>query len=153
MRALILLTGIASLCVMSNSAAQVVYKWIDADNVTHFSAQPPNGTDVERTTVKIRHTNRQALADRSKAAAAQNAAVTTRKQHEAEQAAENKTRAEKDRLIRADNCAKARTRLLTYNSARRLYRPLENGERKYLSDEELDNERAKAQKLVTDWCD
>ncbi len=88
MRALILLTGIASLCVMSNSAAQVVYKWIDADNVTHFSAQPPNGTDVERTTVKIRHTNRQALADRSKAAAAQNAAVTTRKQHEAEQAAQ-----------------------------------------------------------------
>ncbi|MAF82744.1 MAG: DUF4124 domain-containing protein [Gammaproteobacteria bacterium] len=153
MRAIILLTGIVSLCVMSNSAAQVIYKWIDADDVTHFSAQPPSGVDVERTSIKIRQTNRQALADRTKATSERNAAVATRKQHEAEQAAEDKTQAEKDQSIRADNCAKAKTRLLTYNSARRLYRPLENGEREYLTDEELDNERAEAQKLVNEWCD
>lgn len=153
MRAALLLAGILSLSVMSNGYAQVIYKWVDGDNVTHFGSLPPDGVKAERTTIKLKHTNRQALQARIDSTAKRNAAVATRKQHEQDQAAEDKTEAEKSQTIRAENCEKAETRLLTYNTARRLYRPLENGEREYLTDEQLDSERMAAQQLVDEWCD
>jgi len=153
MRAAILLAGVLILGIMSSASGEVIYKWIDADGVTHFSEVPPPGVNAERTTVRTRHTNRQALQARIDTTAAQNAAAATRKQQEKEQAAETKTEAEDNLQIRAENCERARTRLYSYNTARRLYRPLDNGERDYLTDEELDNERAAAEKLVNEWCD
>jgi len=74
-------------------------------------------------------------------------------QRKQEQAAEEQTQANKNQQMRTENCSKAKTRLFTYETSRRLYRPLENGEREYLTDEELDSERAAAQKLVNEWCD
>lgn len=153
MRVVILLAGILIFSVMSNSYAEVIYKWVDDEAITHFSAQRPVGIAAERISITNRHTNRQALQARTSATAERKAAIATRKQHEKEQATEDKLQAEKDRQVRTENCEKAKTRLLTYNTARRLYRPLENGEREYLTDEELDNERAQAQKLVNEWCD
>jgi len=153
MRAALLLAGILSLSVMSNGYAQVIYKWVDGDDVTHFGALPPEGVKAERTTIRLKQTNRRALRARIDSTAKRTAAVATRKKHEQDQAAENQTEAENSRTIRAENCEKARTRLLTYNTARRLYRPLEDGEREYLTDEELDSERMAAQQLVDEWCD
>jgi len=158
MRAVVLLTGILSLGIflagaMSNAYGQVIYKWVDDQGITHFSEQPPLDVEAERTTVSLRHTNRQALQTRLDNSARLNAAVATRKQDENEQAAEDQARQDSNAQIRADNCARARTRVLTYNSARRLYRPLEDGEREYLNDDELDSQRADAQKLVDEWCD
>lgn len=97
--------------------------------------------------------SRQALQARIDTTAKRNAAVATRKKHEQEQAAEDNALAEKQQQIRAENCDKAKTRLLSYNTARRLYRPLENGEREYLTDDDLDSERMEAQELVDEWCD
>ena len=54
--------------------------------------------------------------------------------------------------MRAKNCTIARERLLTYTQSHRLYRPLENGEREYLSDDEIDAARAKAAADVEEWC-
>ena len=54
---------------------------------------------------------------------------------------------------RASLCESARDRLERYETAHRLYRPLEDGEREYLSDEELDAERAAARQSVDEWCD
>ncbi len=151
MRAAILLTGILSFGVMSNVYAQVIYKWVDGEDVTHFSARPPSGVDAERTSVRIRHTNRQALQARTSTTAERNTAVATRKQHEKEQTTEEQAQVKKDQQLRVENCEKARIRLEKYNTARRLYRPLDNGEREYLTDQELDSERAGAQKLVNEW--
>lgn len=153
MRAAVLLAAILTLGIMSNASGAIIYKWVDDESVTHFSEIPPIGVDAERTTVRTRHTNRQALQARIDSTSARNAAVGTRKQQEKEQAAEEQTAAEKDKQIRAENCARAKTRLSTYSTARRLYRPLENGEREYLTDDELDDERAGAEQLVSDWCD
>ncbi len=153
MRAVILLAGILTFSVMSNLSAEVIYKWVDGEDITHFSAQPPAGVNAVRTSITTQHTNQQALQARTKATAERNEAIATRKKQEKEQTAEKKAQAKDDRQVRAENCEKAKTRLLTYNTARRLYKPLENGEREYLTDEELDSERTAAQKLVNDWCD
>lgn len=158
MRAVVLLTGILSLSIlsaglMSNAYGQVIYKWVDEQGVTHFSEQPPLDVDAERTVVSLRYTNRQALQSRLENNARKNTAIATRKQHEKEQAAEDQAKNDSNQQVRTDNCERAKTRVLTYNSARRLYRPLEDGERDYLTDEELDSQRANAQKLVDEWCD
>lgn len=54
---------------------------------------------------------------------------------------------------RAQNCTVARQRLQTYTASRRLYRELPNGEREYLSDDQLDEARARAAADVETWCD
>jgi len=153
MKAAVLLAGILCLGITSLAGAQVIYKWVDDEGVTNFGEQPPLGVDAERISTRIRQTNRQALQTRIDTSAERNAAVTTRKRQEKEQAAENKAKAASDRELRTENCTKAQTRLVNYNTARRLYRELEDGEREYLTDDELDNERADAQKLVNEWCD
>lgn len=54
---------------------------------------------------------------------------------------------------RAANCTIARERLERYTISRRLYRPLPDGEREYLSDAEIDEARARAAGDVEEWCD
>jgi len=153
MRAAVLLTGLVALGLMWNASAQTIYKWVDDDGTTHFAARPPQGVDAEPTSIRLRRADRQALQARIDNTADRNVAYATRKQLEKEAAAEDETRAAQMKKVRAENCEKAKTRLLTYNTARRLYRPLENGEREYLTDAELDSERIAALKLVDEWCD
>ena len=53
---------------------------------------------------------------------------------------------------REANCKASRDRVAKYSTAMRLYRPGPNGERVYLTSEELDVERADAQRAVDQWC-
>lgn len=153
MRAAVLFAGLLLCGIMSNISAQTVYKWVDGDAVTHFSAQPPQGIDAERTSIRLRSTNRQATQTLVENSTAQREADTVRRQQNQEKAAENKAQTQKDFQTRAENCAKARQQNETYSTARRLYRELEDGEREYLDDAELDAERAEAKQLVDNWCD
>ncbi len=153
MRAAVLLAGLVALGLMWDASAQTIYKWVDTDGVTHFAARPPEGVDAEPTSIRLRRADHQALQARIDNTAERNAAYATRKRLEKEATAEDEMRSAEMKKARAENCEKAKTRLLTYNTARRLYRPLENGEREYLTDAELDSERIAAQKLVDEWCD
>lgn len=46
MRLTVLASGLA-LALCGNAMAAQVYKWVDAQGVTHFGAQPPQGQQVE----------------------------------------------------------------------------------------------------------
>lgn len=54
---------------------------------------------------------------------------------------------------RARNCEYSRQMLETYSTSHRLYRQGADGERQYLSDDEIDAARAKAESNVAAWCD
>jgi cytoskeletal protein RodZ len=54
---------------------------------------------------------------------------------------------------RAQNCEYARQMQATYSTAHRLYRNGPDGERVYLSDDELAAARTKAESDVAQWCD
>jgi hypothetical protein len=54
---------------------------------------------------------------------------------------------------RARNCEYSRQMLESYSTSHRLYRQGADGERQYLSDDEIDAARAKAQSNVAAWCD
>ena len=107
---------------------------------------------VERTHVRLKRTDRQALQSRLGRKSDLDQATTIREQHEAGEAEEaNQTRQE-TAARRAENCRLAQERLTTYSEASRLYKTTEDGERVYLSDEELDATRADAIRAVSDWC-
>lgn len=157
--AAILLAGLMALSVlpgvMPEASAQTVYKWVDADGITHFSTRPPRGVPAEATPVRLQRSlqSTEDSADDSSAPSPELLAATElRKQQTEEQAAEDAEVARQNAEMQAAACEKAKARVETYTNARRLYKPLENGEREYLTDDELDAERAKAQREVKELC-
>lgn len=54
--------------------------------------------------------------------------------------------------LRAQNCETAQERQERYMTSRRLYRTTPDGEREYLSSEEIDEARAQAAADVEEWC-
>jgi len=155
MRAVTIFTGIFMLGLMLNPAigADWVYKWVDADGVTHYGARPPAWASAQQTGVKVQRTDPQAVQTLLDREGEMRAAVSTRKQQEAESAAEEKQWEEDAAKQRADNCKTAQDRVNAYDTAQRLYREQESGERDYLDDDEIDAARADAHKLVNEWCD
>jgi hypothetical protein len=129
-----------------------VYKWVDAQGVPHYSDQPPMDNSASELPIRFRKTDRGALQARTQARAELDAAGEIREGQEADAAAA----AEADRLKviaeRDTNCKASRDRVAKYRTALRLYRPGPNGERVYLTSEELDVERADAQRAVDQWC-
>jgi len=134
---------------MMNAGAQSIYKWVDEDGVTHFSEQRPQGIEAERIAVRVQSGSSRQSAPESAAPAASAA----RRPEQKEPATEDRSAAAADKEIRSENCAKARERLETYETSRRLYRQLDDGDREYLDDDELDDARAEARRLVAQWCD
>ena len=132
-----------------------VYKWVDEDGVTHYGSRPPAWAqdNAQQTGIKIRRTDPRVVQERLDRANDMRAAVETRESQEAESAAEDQAWKEDAARQRAENCKTAQDRLNAYNTAQRLYRELEDGERDYLDDEETDAARADAHKLVNEWCD
>ena len=145
-----------SLCVLASTAAAQsapVYKWVDENGVTHFGSQPPSGSNYKATGVRAKKTNKQALQARLNSQADIREAQQVRKDFEKEEAATAEANRQEIEKERTANCEKARAQVEAYDTAPRLYRPLPNGDREYLSDEELDAERANARRQVREWCD
>lgn len=138
-------TGIAT-------AQGSVYKWVDPAGVTHYSDQPPADTAAEELAIRVRRTDRAALQTRLRDQAAMNEAVGLRESQEAADAAEAANEREQVRAERRDICRQAQDRVAKYSTARRLYKPGPDGERIYLTDAEIDAERAAALRAVDEWC-
>ena len=74
--------------------------------------------------------------------------------HEAEQqqAEQDAAKAEKDRLKKIQNCARAKDYSASYERAGRLYTYDEQGKRRFLSDEERAQEQQRMAGAVDKWC-
>ena len=133
--------------------SSMVYKWVDDDGIPQYTDRPPMDVDAQSTGIVSKRTNPAAVQARVDRQSDSNAARSQRREEEAEDAAA----AEDERMAnlkqREENCKQARQQAETYETSRRLYRPLPNGEREYLTDEELDNARADARASVREWCD
>jgi len=153
MKAQLIGTGIVGLLLLAGVAsAQGVYRWVDENGVTSYGETPPDGVDAVRTDVRFSRTDPSALQARLDDRRAVKDAVDTRKRQDREEADEAKqVNAENDKL-RKENCQLARDRQRKYEQARRLYRMQEGGGREYLTDAELDSERAEANRQVNEWC-
>lgn len=145
----------ASLVALSvpAQAEKEVFRWVDENGVVHYSDRP---TDPRARPTGLRYepTDPTAVSNR-----------VMREQYEEQQAqaseievrqeppSENETLLEQQERIRQLECKAARDRLEAYTDAPRLYETLPNGERRYLTDEELDRARAGAREDIKRWCE
>lgn len=154
MKATIIGTAITWLLLVSGvTSAQDVYKWVDENGVTSYGETPPdNATSVVRTDVRYSRTDPGTVQARAVEQQAYKDALETRKRQEREEAADASDLAAKNDRIREENCQTAMDLAQRYSTARRLYRETEGGGREYLTDQELDEERASANLAVNEWC-
>jgi hypothetical protein len=131
-----------------------VFVWTDKDGTPHYQDRPPENDPTAAREMSLRYklTDSEAIAATDKQASEQRASASQREQEQAKEAAT--TQAEKDKLLseREKGCATAKERLEKYDTAHRLYRPGPDGERIYLTDEEIDSARAEARRTVDEWC-
>lgn len=128
-----------------------VYRSKAADGTVSYSDRP-QGDNPEFVYIATPRAARSAQPAQQGAPAAQGAQGAQAAGAQAPIMAEAAPTPEQVAEMRAKNCTIARERLVKYSQAHRLYRPLENGERAYLSDDEIDDARAKAEADVEEWC-
>ncbi len=129
-----------------------VYKWVDPQGVPHFSDQPPMDSASEELAIRYRKTDPAAVQARLKAESELDAATEVQEGQELDAQATAKADRAKYVAQRKASCQAARDRMAKYNDAQRLYKPGPNGERVYLTSEELDVERANSDRAVEQFC-
>lgn len=147
-----------SVVVAGNAAADdgAVYVWVDKDGMPHYQDRPPEGDQAQvsarELNLRYKMTDPQAVAAASKVRAEQDAEDEKRAAEQAKEAATAKSDREQVLSEREQGCATAKERLEKFDTSHRLYRPGPDGQRIYLTDEELASARAEAARTVDDWC-
>lgn len=150
LRSLLLLT-IATATLAAGTAVADVYKYKDEKGNIQFTDKPPQ-LPAERLNVKSQRTDVVAVQEREAAAQKQANAANQQQQQARSQAAEQKEGSELNAKDKAERCVKARERYDRYMNSRRLYEQGTDGERRYLSDAELDAARASAKASMDVLC-
>jgi hypothetical protein len=136
----------AVLMACSGMASAVVYKWVDAQGKVQYGDRPPDGVHAEVVELLGTHTGRTVKTDAPAAAAAKNPNAPAA-DPEAKKAVQNDVA-----QIRDKQCAEAQERYKKLIEGRHLYKPGDNGERQYLTSEEIDSERVNAKRDIDAIC-
>lgn len=129
-------------------AVAQVYKWVDENGGTHYGERPPQG--AKSTAVEQHLANPGPAPGKSAEPDWKQQELEFHKRRiQAEQAA-SKSQQMEDSQRQA--CKQARDQLAQLNSARRVYRMDEKGERVFQSDEERDASKLRLEQQVSDHC-
>jgi hypothetical protein len=132
--------------------ADTVYRSVDEDGTPIYSDRPSIDGYEDTVELSMRATDYNAIEQQKKAAAELANAAKVREGYEAEDAANAEQIQATVAEQRAANCAAAQQRAEKYNTNRKLYKPLPDGGREYLSADELDAARAEAARTADEWC-
>jgi hypothetical protein len=136
------------LCVLlmgwSVMASAVVYKWVDAQGKVQYGDRPPDGVHAEVVELLGTHSGH---SNSTVTAADKPAAPTNPSANDTKKAVDNDVA-----QVREKECADAKDRYQKLIEGRRLYKTGENGERQYLTSDEIDAERLSAKRDVDDIC-
>lgn len=148
----VLLLITAALCFSGKSHATEIYKWVDEQGVTHYSARPPeNQENYEEIKVRRRNAYRTHTPTTS---AATSDADNTATEDEEESFTEPGREVSVDNPDKiAENCARARQNINTINSKRRVLLDDGQGGKRRLSDEEREALMKESQDFLDRWCD
>ncbi|MEQ9544408.1 MAG: DUF4124 domain-containing protein [Marinobacter sp.] len=124
-----------------------VYKWTDENGVTHFGDRQPTGQQAEQVNVR---SGTSSGGQQRQSPQEQIQELDARQADEAEKRKESAVE-EARRKQREANCTTARSnlRILDRNSRIRVE---EDGEQRYLSPEEIDEQRQKFQEIADENC-
>jgi hypothetical protein len=131
----------AVLLTWSTLASAVVYKWVDAQGKTQYGDRPPDGVHAE-VVEGLGHDSHPAAAP-PPGAPAPSAVVPT----DVKKAVQNDVSAAREK-----QCAEAQDRYKKLIEGRHIYKTGDNGERVYLTSQEIDEERLNSKKEIEDVC-
>jgi hypothetical protein len=131
----------AVLLAWSTLASAVVYKWVDAQGKIQYGDRPPDGVHAE----VVEGLGRDSRPASSAPPAAANAPPAPTP--DVKKAVQNDVSATREK-----QCADAQERYKKLIEGRHLYKTGDNGERVYLSSQEIDEERVNAKKDLDDVC-
>jgi hypothetical protein len=132
----------ALLMAWSTLASAVVYKWVDAQGKTQYGDRPPDGVHAE-VVEGLGHDSRPAAAAPPAAKTPTGPVATS----DVKKAIQNDVSA-----ARVKQCSDAQERYKKLIEGRHIYKTGDNGERVYLSSQEIDEERVNAKKDIDDVC-
>ena len=132
----------ALLMAWSTLASAVVYKWVDAQGKTQYGDRPPDGVHAE--VVEGLGRDSRPATTAPPAAKTSSAPVATT---DVKKAVQNDVS-----TAREKQCTDAQERYKKLIEGRHIYKTGDNGERVYLSSQEIDEERVNAKKDIDDTC-
>ena len=139
----IILAGTLLLALSSPAMAGQIYKWVDAQGITHFGAQPPQGQQATSVNPVI-------APPRPEAAPAPSA-PTDNVMNDEQQAIDAKADVAAQSAQNAENCTVIRTNLAQMENNPRV-RVEVDGEVRRLGEEERQEKIAEAKKLISENC-
>lgn len=167
------LLGLAAIIagILPATAQAEIYKWKDKDGVTRYSDVPPpsniKNESIGKKIPKAPAATAVAPVEAGSAPANSNAGTATPKdaaplskeEAAAKRAQEAEAQKKADEVKKAElkyrqeSCAAARNNLRMYSNGGRMMTTDENGERRYLGDDEISKGKADAQQAVEKFCD
>jgi hypothetical protein len=142
----------AALIAWSSLASAVVYKWVDAQGKVQYGDRPPDGVHAEvvemlGSRAPVGRTTVPSTAAASTPATRAAAAAKSPKDLEEQKAVDQDVAQTRDK-----QCTDAQERYKKLIEGRKIYKPGPNGERQYMSSEEIDTERLNAKRDIDNIC-
>jgi len=138
---LIVTTLLAAGVFSSAAQAKTFYKWVDETGATHYSERKPNDQEAEAVSIRGGRTT----------SAEEPAATPTTSQAEPEAPAQTAA-AEPPNLKDPERCAAAQENMKTLTTYARIRVQGDDGEMRYLSDEEKQAKMTESQQAVNEAC-
>lgn len=140
---------LAALIAWSGMASAVVYKWIDADGKLQYGDRPPDGVHAEVVELLGTHVAHAASAPPSQSASPSHAVPkdSTAKLDDTKAAVAADVAQTRDK-----QCTDAQDRYKKLIEGRRIYKTGPDGEREYMSSQEIDTERLNAKRDIDTIC-
>jgi hypothetical protein len=132
------------------ASAAVVYKWMDAQGKIQYGDRPPDGVHAEVVELLGTHTGRSARPPDAPAPASDKTAAAPPAElspKDAKKAVDSDVAQARDK-----QCADAQDRYKKLIEGRRLFKTGADGERQYLTSEEIDEERVNAKRDIDSIC-
>jgi Domain of unknown function (DUF4124) len=142
----------AVLIAWSGLASAVVYKWTDATGKLQYGDRPPDGVHAEVVELLGIHASTARNAATAAPAQAQPAPRTAPAKPTPKDAEDKKAVDQDVAQSRDKQCTDAQDRYKKLIEGRRLYKAGPDGERQFMTSEEIDTERLNAKREVDNIC-
>lgn len=140
---------VAALLVSSSAEAGKVFRWVTSDGTVHYGEHPPQGVEAtQMSTTTGKPSKRSSSRERVEPGEYTGEEAVPEQDSESTAAAPAPAKPKKDKGI----CERARYNLKVLDERARIRQTDENGEERYLSDEEKNKQKEKAREAIKTHC-
>ena len=143
----------AALLAWSGMASAVVYKWIDAQGKLQYGDRPPDGVHAEVVELLVAHAANSTSARTTSAPSQAAPAMKGAPEKASPKDVNDKKAIDQDVAQAKDKqCADAQDRYKKLIEGRHIYKTGPDGERQFMTSEEIDTERLNAKRDIDSIC-